>query len=167
MRDPMVARVNYLHHLGSSSYEERARNRPVRLHRCSNCVDRTQRETCGFSPRMSAKPAENWSLRLENHPSQLRWSRSAVARASDLEAGCSCPAHSEHNARIVASEFSQRSKRHVFTHVCLDSSTPHRDSEAPAIFKGRWSKKLQYNREASCVTRNSLRMKTKSCYSCL
>ena len=64
-----------------------------------------------------------------------------------------------HNARIVASEFSQRSKRHVFTHVCLDSSTPHRDSEAPAIFKGRWSKKLQYKREASCVTRNSLRMK--------
>ena len=64
-----------------------------------------------------------------------------------------------HNARIVASEFSEKSKRHVFTHVCLDSSTPHRDSEAPAIFKGRWSKKFQYKREASCVTINSLRMK--------
>ena len=46
----------------------RARNRPVRLHRCSNCVDRTQRETCGFSPRMSAKPAGRLEPSLGKSP---------------------------------------------------------------------------------------------------
>ena len=45
-RDLVVVGVNYLHHLGSGSDEEEGSKRPVRLLRCSNCVDRTQRETC-------------------------------------------------------------------------------------------------------------------------
>ena len=38
-----------------------------------------------------------------------------------------------------------------FTHVCLDSWTPHRDSEAPADFCRKIVQKLQYKREAICV----------------
>ena len=56
-----------------------------------------------------------------------------------------------------------------FTHVCLDSSTPHRDSETTAKFCRKMVKEAPVQARSQCcmhfgnglivVTRNSLRMK--------
>ena len=82
---------------------------------------------------------------LENHPSRLRWSRSAVARASDLEADC----------WIVAIEISERWMRDVFDPP-LRSCLPGFFERTVTLkhlqnFARRWLRKLQFKREASCV----------------